>query len=58
VTAVGPSPRFVWLEQVRQRQARQERTRKLRAELAAARATAKKIRHAKRLAYVQQRRKR
>ncbi len=43
------SDRYRWLEQVRERQARQERTRQLRAELAAARTAGKARRHAERL---------
>lgn len=43
------SDRFRWLEQVREHQARQERTRQLRAELLAARTAGKARRHADRL---------
>jgi len=44
-----PSERYRWLAAVRERQARQERTRALRAELAAARTAGKARRHAERL---------
>jgi len=47
-----------WRQALAEYEARKARTAALRAELAAARATAKAIRHARRLAYAQQRRKR
>jgi hypothetical protein len=49
MTEPSTSERFRWLEQVRERQARQQRTRALRAELAAARAAGKQRRHDERL---------
>jgi hypothetical protein len=49
MTAAPTSERYRWLEAVREHQARQERIRKLRAELAIARAEGKRIRHANRL---------